>query len=149
MRPDERLRSLSSRREILLIRLIRAWLLTPAAARSTGLLRGASDPSIALALNALQNDLGRNWTVARLAKCAGLSRTAFATHFSARMGEGPASYTRRMRIQKACELLERTQMCTAHVGALVGYNSEAAFIRVFAREVGMTPAQRRRRHLRG
>jgi AraC-like DNA-binding protein len=132
--------------EILLIRLIRAWLLTPAAAGAVGFLGGVVDPCIALALNALKSDLGRSWTVARLAKCAGLSRTAFATRFSSRMGEGPASYARRVRLQKACELLERTQMGTAHVGAHVGYHSEAAFIRVFAREVGMTPAQWRRRH---
>lgn len=130
--------------EILLIRLVRAWSQTPEAAAASGLLGGVEDPSLAVALSALQSDLGRNWTVARLAKCAGLSRTAFATRFSARMGEGPASYTRRARLQRACKLLETSKMSTAQIGAQVGYGSEAAFTRVFSREVGKTPAQWRR-----
>jgi len=131
--------------EILLIRLIRAWLTTEAAAGGTGFLAGVAEPSIARALDALQSDLGGGWSVAKLAQCAGLSRTAFATLFSATMGEGPASYTRRVRMQKACELLESTQLSTAQVGSFVGYDSEAAFHRVFSHRVGVTPAQWRRR----
>ncbi|MFL9937258.1 AraC family transcriptional regulator, partial [Paraburkholderia sp. RL18-103-BIB-C] len=45
--------------------------------------------------------------------------------------------------------LAQTRLSVAEIGEAVGYQSEAAFQRVFKRQVGMTPAQWRARSKRG
>ncbi len=125
--------------EILLIRLIRAWSETPAAAQAPGLISGLGDPCLARALEAMHAQPANNWTVATLGKIAGLSRTGFAMRFVARVGCGPATYLRRLRLHKACALLEDRDLGVAEVGAQVGYASEAAFKRAFKRELGVSP----------
>lgn len=99
--------------------------------------------AIARALTALHADLGRPWTVAGLARQAGLSRTAFATRFSAMVGQGPMAYALGCRMRRAKAVL-RGDHATEVVAAQVGYGSVAAFSAAFRRSAGTTPGAYKR-----
>lgn len=84
------------------------------------------------------------WTVASLAEQATMSRASFARHFAASSDLSPLELLTLLRMQMARKLLGQGQLATAAVGERVGYQSEAAFSKVFAHCAGMTPAMFRR-----
>lgn len=109
-----------------------------------GWLRGLHDPWIAAALAALHDDLAAPWTLASLARAAGLSRSAFAARFSAAMNHTPIQYVTQRRMRRAMTLLRTEQMTLAGVAGRVGYGSEAALSAAFVRYAGVPPGVYRR-----
>lgn len=103
-----------------------------------GVLAGLADPRLARALTAMHEAPRRAWTLDDLAEAAGMSRTRFAAHFRAVVGRTPIDYLTGWRMTLARALLARGQPVKA-VAAQMGYDSAAAFSRVFARTTGETP----------
>jgi AraC-like DNA-binding protein len=130
--------------ELLFVEAVRGHLAaTPA--EGPGWLSGLRDPAIGRALSALHERPALPWTLARLAREAGLSRSTLAERFAHFVGEPPMQYLGRWRMQLAARRLAEG---TATVGAIaleVGYDSEAAFSRAFKRSTGSAPAHWRRR----
>jgi hypothetical protein len=58
----------------------------------TGWLAAARDPAVGRALAAIHREPGKAWTVAGLAKQAGVSRTVFAARFNLMLDEAPVAY---------------------------------------------------------
>lgn len=95
------------------------------------------------ALAALHADPAQPWTVERLARHVGVSRSVLADRFAEMVGETPMQYLALWRMQLASRrLLEGGAV--AAVAAAVGYESEAAFSRAFKKLVGEAPATWRR-----
>lgn len=69
---------------------------------------------------ALHDDLGADWTVARLASVAGLSRAAFAARFTAVVGEPVIGYLRAIRMQRARTLRRDQRATVASVARALG-----------------------------
>ena len=67
--------------DILVIQAIRAWIETDQAAR-TGWLGALQDPQIGQVLALVHRDPAREWTVAKMAHEAAMSRSAFAARFT-------------------------------------------------------------------
>ena len=109
-----------------------------------GWLHGLRDPAISRALTALHLDLGRPWTVAGLAREAGLSRTAFAARFSGLVGRSPMDYAYGCRMRRAAALLRGERLTVAAIATQVGYGSESALSAAFVRYTGTTPGAYRR-----
>lgn len=109
-----------------------------------GWLAGLADPYVAAALQALHADPARPWTLAALARVAGLSRAAFAARFTVRVGEPAMRYLLAIRMQRARSLLRDERATVAGVAGQVGYASEVAFAAAFKREVGTSPGAYRR-----
>lgn len=131
--------------DVLVIEVIREYLRT-AGAELAGWLGGLTDPRLHRALSAMHREPERTWSVVRLARLSGMSRTAFATRFSARLGRGPLDYLRILRLQRAATMLRtRDDASIGDIAARVGYGSEAAFSRAFGRWAGMPPSAYRRR----
>lgn len=103
-------------------------------------LAGFADPQMARALSAFHRSPARAWTIADLAREAGMSRTAFAQGFSAKLGMTPMQYATAWRMQLARDGLANQGMSVAEAAELCGYASESAFSRVFKKEVGVPPA---------
>lgn len=101
---------------------------------------GFADQNLTRAMGAFHRDPARSWTVASLAREAGLSRTAFAQLFARKLGVTPMQYVTSWRMQIAREALATRDISVAEVAELSGYASESAFSRVFRNEVGHRPA---------
>lgn len=129
--------------DILFIEGVRVWLKSDAA-ENVGWLRALNDPMIADALKLIHEEPGRSWTIASLAAEVGLSRSAFAAHFTALVGQSPVQYVTDWRMQLARNWLRGTDMTLGDVGERLGYASEDAFKRAFRREVGVAPGSYRK-----
>jgi AraC-like DNA-binding protein len=112
-----------------------------------GWLAGLRDPYVATALAAMHHEPARPWTLANLARTAGLSRAAFAARFTDRVGEPAMRYLLSLRMQRARTLLRNQQTTVAAIAAQVGYQSDVAFAAAFKREVGCSPGSYRRRRV--
>ncbi|MEQ9122954.1 MAG: AraC family transcriptional regulator [Alphaproteobacteria bacterium] len=130
--------------ELLLIELLRQYAAAPVD-KPAGWLAGLGDPPIARALTALHERPAAPWTVAALAREAGMSRSAFAGRFLERVGHAPMRYLTLWRMQLAAAELDETEAPLAAIAAKVGYASEAAFSRGFKRAAGLSPDAWRRR----
>ena len=100
---------------------------------------------VARALGVIEAISGIRGASNLLAKAAGLSRSGLAAQFRTSVGEPPHSYLIRWRMGIAAQLLEHTGLRLAEIAARVGYKSEFAFSRAFARARRLSPARFRNR----
>lgn len=117
---------------------VRAWVENGCA--PDGWLLPASDPHIARAVDAIRDDPGGAWTIERLARVASTSRSAFAERFRTVVGEPPARYLLRVRMERAKALLADDRVSVAQTAVSLGYGSEEAFSRAFRRHTGSNPS---------
>ena len=111
---------------------------------SKGWLAGLRDRHVGQALQLLHGRPAEPWTLDRLAREAGLSRTVLAERFVQHMALSPMQYLMHWRMQLAATLLSSTALGLAEIAERVGYGSEAAFSRAYKRLVGVAPADWRR-----
>ncbi len=98
-----------------------------------------ADAQVARALEAMTRDPSRRWTVAELARIAGLSRAAFARRFRRAVGVAPLRHLTALRMRFAADQLTSGADKLAAIAALVGYTSEFAFAKAFKRAFGISP----------
>lgn len=106
-----------------------------------GLLGGLRDPALARVLGALHANVRDNWTVARLARIAGLSRSAFALRFAKSLGCGPIEYLARWRMALAKDALIQGSKSLDKIADEVGYDSASAFSTAFRKRLGCPPGK--------
>jgi transcriptional regulator GlxA family with amidase domain len=83
--------------------------------------------------------------VERLAEHAGMSPRTFARVYATKMGLTPARMVEKIRIEAVRRTLEETDMPIKRIAAACGFGNEERLRRAFARHVGTTPADYRRR----
>jgi len=128
--------------DILIIAAVRAFV-ADSPATSIGWITALADPKIGWALRLLHGDVARRWTVPMLASEVGMSRSAFAERFVARVGRPPLDYLTRWRMVLAERELDEGQSVLSAATA-VGYTSQSAFSQAFKRAFGRTPRSRER-----
>jgi len=84
------------------------------------------------------------WTVAELARAAGVSRAALARRFNELVGEPPMTFLTGWRIALAADLLREPGATVGSVAPQVGYGSPFALSTAFKRVRGISPQQYRR-----
>lgn len=124
--------------ELMFVEVLRRYL-AALPADSRGWLSGLRDTHVGEALRLLHSRPNEDWTLDRLAKAVGLSRTIFVSRFTHYVEIPPMQYLARWRLQLAARLLERPGVRIGQAAAEVGYESEAAFNRAFKRFVGVPP----------
>lgn len=102
------------------------------------------DPHLGRALEAIRDDPGSPWTVESLARLARASRSQFAEQFRHAVGDTPAHYLRRVRMERAERML-RDGASVTEIAFQLGYESDAGFSRAFRRHAGISPSRWRRR----
>ena len=83
-------------------------------------------------------------TLPLLAGISGYSESYYCHNFSSFTGSTPFEYLNRIRIVKACELLNSTDKKITDIASLVGFNNISYFNRTFARIMGFTPSSYRK-----
>ena len=124
--------------EVMLVECLR-WRGIGQDALPPGLLAGMRDPAIAAVLRAMHADVGAGWTVAELARLAGMSRSAFAAKFAETIGCAPMEYFSRWRMTLAQDALSRGGKSLDRLAEEIGYESASAFSTAFRRRVGCSP----------
>lgn len=126
--------------EMMFVEVLRRYLRT-ASVPTTGWLAGLRDPLVGRALRLMHRSSTDAWTLERLAREVGTSRSILAARFGQVVGQPPMEYLARWRMQLAARRLADGAAKVHAVAREVGYESEAAFSRAFKRIVGMTPSK--------
>lgn len=126
--------------EVLFVETLRSYIghLPP---EKTGWLAGARDSEVGKTLTLMHRNPAHPWTIASLAKEAGLSRSVLAERFRHYLNESPMAYLTRWRLQLGAQMLGSTNYSVSQIASEVGYESEAAFNRAFKREFKIPPAR--------
>lgn len=130
--------AISSLIDVLFVQAVRHWLQTQSEG-PRGWMGALRDPQISSALVLMHQRPDAPWDVKTLANKVGMSRSSFAQRFVELVGESPNRYLTRWRVHHAARLLSASGMTVAEAAARVGYNSEAAFSRIFKRYMGVPP----------
>jgi len=129
--------------EALFVEVARDW-----AQRRDGseasLIAALADKRIAHVLASIHKDPQRPWTVDRLARESGMSRSGFALTFSQLVGSPPLTYVAQWRLYTAKVLLRESTRGIAEIAERTGYDSEASLSKAFKRHFGMPPGAFRR-----
>lgn len=83
--------------------------------------------------------------IADLAEVCHMSETHFRRVFQEKMNMTPVEYVNFVRIRKACELIDRTDISMEEVAGKVGFATPSTFNRNFRRIVGTSPYQWKKR----
>ncbi|MBA3836171.1 MAG: hypothetical protein C0499_00710 [Zymomonas sp.] len=96
-------------------------------------------------IEVLQSRYADDLSIADLAAEARLSPFHFIRSFKRSVGVPPHQYLTKIRLERACVLLETTNLAITDVAFETGYQSPAHFARLFRRHYGLTPTAYRRK----
>lgn len=122
--------------------VMRAWLEQPAP--SPGLFGLLAERRLQAAVDGMLAAPGQVWTLQRMAGMCNMARATFVRVFVRAAGAAPGAVLAHLRMAHGARLLAHGALPIAEVGEAVGYQSEAAFNRVFKRSYGVGPGQYRR-----
>jgi AraC-like DNA-binding protein len=129
---------------IVLVQILRAWIAGPdAEARPPSWLRGLAEPTTHAALTRFHENPALPWTVTTLAQSVGVSRATLTRRFESEVGQTPADYISSWRMDLAARRLRHSDETVGAIARTVGYQSEYAFNRAFARCYGSPPGRYR------
>ena len=124
--------------EVILIQVLRHVMETSLS--SSGMLAGMAHPKLRKALIAMHEHPEQDWSLESLAEVSGMSRNVFANAFRNAVGCTPGAYLQSWRIRLTQKALRAGQSLKMIIFD-VGYGSEAALIRAFKSQCGMTPRE--------
>ena len=129
--------------EVIFIQAVRFW--QNSNTQSTGFVAALADAQLARGLKAFHDDPAAGWTLVKLARASGMSRSLFAERFKHYLDMTPMQYVTGWRMQSARQLLADDGYSIDRVAGLVGYDSVAAFSKAFKRVLDINPGEYRRR----
>ena len=140
-RPGQRV-ALSRLTEVLFVEVLRSWIksLRPG---EGGWLGAMADPHIGPALQLIHEQPDRPWTLRDLGHRVGLGRSAFSARFTKLVGQSMHRYLIARRMAEAAFLLESSDEGIARIATRVGYETAAAFSKLFHRHHGLSPGRYR------
>jgi AraC-like DNA-binding protein len=140
-RPGQRV-ALSRLTEVLFVEVLRSWIasLNPG---QGGWLGAISDPHIGPALKLIHENPERPWTLSDLGHRVGLGRSVFSARFTKLVGQSMHRYVIERRMAEAAFLLETSDEPVARIASRVGYETAAAFSKLFHRHHGLSPGRYR------
>jgi AraC-like DNA-binding protein len=134
--------ALSRLTEVLFIEVLRSWIksLRPG---EGGWLGAMADPHIGPALQLIHEQPDRPWTLEELGRRVGLGRSAFSARFTKLVGQSMHRYLIARRMSEAAFLLESSDEPIARIASRVGYETAAAFSKLFHRHHCLSPGRYR------
>ena len=94
-------------------------------------------------INYMVQNLTESVSLQTLADQLSLSPSYFSRVFHKTTGYAPIDYFIRLKMQKACELLELTNMTIGEISEYLGYSTPYYFSRLFKKIVGKSPLHHR------
>ena len=100
---------------------------------------GLSGKRLRRAMEFIRENLEKDLSLSEIASSAGMSPFHFARAFKQSTGLTPHQHLTRTRIEKAKQLLVRSEIPIIEVSYQVGFQSQSHFTTVFRRLTGLTP----------
>ncbi|MEI6892117.1 MAG: helix-turn-helix domain-containing protein [Pontiella sp.] len=130
--------------------VLRANLLELIAYLSRAYMQGDSTETQALqrvgeVIGSMENDFSKDWKLDELARISHMSKSNLLTVFRKATGQTPIDYLMRLRIQRAMEMLQKTDCSITEIAFTVGFNDGNYFTRQFRKVTGSTATQFRAR----
>jgi AraC-like DNA-binding protein len=107
------------------------------------------DTAIAEVVALMHAHSSEHWTLASLARMAGMSRSSFTGRFQAAIGAAPITYLTQLRLARAAGNLAASTRPLGEIARAAGYDNESSFSKAFTRHYGHPPGAYRRLHRRG
>jgi AraC-like DNA-binding protein len=134
--------ALSRLTEVLFVEVLRNWIKSLGPGEG-GWIGAMADPHIGPALRLIHERPDRPWTLDELGQRVGLGRSAFSARFTKLVGQSMYRYLIARRMAEAAFLLETSDESIARIGSRVGYETAAAFSKLFHRHHGLSPGRYR------
>jgi AraC-like DNA-binding protein len=134
--------ALSRLTEVLFVEVLRSWIKSLAPGEG-GWLGAMVDPHIGPALQLIHERPDQPWTLRDLGQRVGLGRSAFSARFTRLVGQSMQRYLIARRMAEAAFLLESSDEGIARIASRVGYETAAAFSKLFHRHHGVSPGRYR------
>ena len=122
---------------ILALHLLRHYTASRTQPRSS--IGGLSGHKLNLVLEFMDANYARELSLAELADEAGMSTFHFAREFKKSTGTTPHQFLLKLRIERAKELLSKSEMPLVDVGFQAGFSHQSHFSRLFRKLTGTTP----------
>ncbi len=87
----------------------------------------------------MQDNLDRNLELEELAAVAHLSKYHFSSRYKSLTGYSPIKHYLHMKMQRACHLLDNSDMSIKAIAAALGYSDPLYFSRLFKKTLGLSP----------
>jgi len=104
------------------------------------------DSRIKKALSFINKNLDRKFTLEKIAEYCKLSHSRFRELFRQEVGICFSMYLRKIRIEKAEELLRDNTLSIKQISYMVGYKYTSNFNHDFKKLTGLSPSSHRRKH---
>jgi AraC family transcriptional regulator, arabinose operon regulatory protein len=102
-------------------------------------------PVVRQAIDFMNKNLDKKLTLMQISKKVGYSPTYFTTLFSRETGYAPLSYFSHLKILRACESLDFTNLKIKEISFGLGYSDPYYFSKDFTKKMGLSPRQYRYR----
>lgn len=93
------------------------------------------------ALDYVRHNYGEEIKISQLAVACNMSESHFRRVFEESMNMKPVDYINLIRVQKACDLIKKSQISMGDVAYRVGFATASTFNRNFKKLVGISPYQ--------
>ena len=104
-------------------------------------------PTLEKAKYFMNQNYGKDLSVADVAKHLGISQSLLFKLFREREKTTPIEYLQEVRIKKACTLLVAEKLSVSEIGSLCGFSDSSYFCKVFKKWVGCPPASYRNKFI--
>lgn len=104
----------------------------------------SSEEGVQWSVDWMRAHIGQTCSLAGLARIAGLSVPHYSERFRRKTGFSPVDYFLRLKVQRACRLLDTTSLRIAEVAAAVGFGDPYYFSRLFKKMMRHSPRDYRK-----
>lgn len=96
------------------------------------------------AIKFIENNYSRGIKVEDIAKHLSIDRSYFSNIFKAKLQKSPQEFLLEYRINRACELMEQSDLSIKHIAHSIGYIDALSFSKMFKKIKGISPTKWRK-----
>lgn len=94
----------------------------------------------------MRNNLHKKLSLEDIANHVGYSPSHFGQVFLKKTGQPPLNYFNQLKIQKACQLLDFSELKIKEIADELGFYDQYHFSKVFFKQIGESPTQYKKHH---
>lgn len=106
--------------------------------------KNSEEDMVSATIHYMRENIEKRVTLAEIASHVGYSASHFSSVFNARTGQSPLNYFNQLKIQRACQLLDFSDIKINQVCFKIGIDDCYYFSRLFSKVMGISPRDYRK-----